>query len=435
MRCFIFLLLVSTFSLAQNSNQGWFDTPYREYKQFEPRYIKVSKEENGLADLHKAVESIMEIRGLEDAQQKRKYSVKDAEKWLNVIKEHQADFNKLITAAEAKHLQPAQSIDITDSHEEMMSAIAASKNLAWLAKIHLAIDDKRKCLGYLKIHFSMTEKLYEADGSLIEYLVASACYSTHLQSIYTLMLHEDLTPADLKTTKELFIFPEVDRNSAKRSLNYEFKTYEKTLRDVYNANLSWNGEDERKSIVAKKLRLILLRIFFQPNKSIKVLSDHTEILQKTIHTPVFERSHLLQDYTQRVTTKLESKLDLFSFNQVGKKLLQLGLPPVERQALEAPLRMELRNSFIQTIVALKAYQLEHNQLPESLDSLTPKYIDALPNDPYSGKPLNYNPTLKILWSVGKDFQNDNGGNPNMLDKLKPFDDLEDQSDPTILIPF
>jgi len=61
-------------------------------------------------------------------------------------------------------------------------------------------------------------------------------------------------------------------------------------------------------------------------------------------------------------------------------------------------------------LAAKRYQLAHDTLPERLDLLVPDYLDAVPADPFDGKPLRYKltDTGVIVYSVGKDGV-DNGG--------------------------
>jgi hypothetical protein len=61
-------------------------------------------------------------------------------------------------------------------------------------------------------------------------------------------------------------------------------------------------------------------------------------------------------------------------------------------------------------VAVKRYRTAHNQLPVSLDELVPQYLDAVPLDPYDGKPLRYvtRDDGAIVWSIFED-EIDNAG--------------------------
>lgn len=56
-----------------------------------------------------------------------------------------------------------------------------------------------------------------------------------------------------------------------------------------------------------------------------------------------------------------------------------------------PLHQETRHRSLRLILALKGWQAEHGDLPETLDALVDDYFDRLPLDPRSGKPFEYIP--------------------------------------------
>ena len=60
--------------------------------------------------------------------------------------------------------------------------------------------------------------------------------------------------------------------------------------------------------------------------------------------------------------------------------------------------------------ALAAYHADTKKYPATLDALAPKYLAAIPNDLFSGKPLIYKPTETgyLLYSVGLNEKDDGG---------------------------
>jgi len=60
--------------------------------------------------------------------------------------------------------------------------------------------------------------------------------------------------------------------------------------------------------------------------------------------------------------------------------------------------------------ALKQYKADQGQFPDALNGLMPKYIPALPEDPFSGQPYCYRKEGDefVLYSVGEN-RNDDGG--------------------------
>jgi hypothetical protein len=57
-------------------------------------------------------------------------------------------------------------------------------------------------------------------------------------------------------------------------------------------------------------------------------------------------------------------------------------------------------------LAARAYELEKGGPPTSLEALVPDYIEAVPADPFDGKPLRYDPKRRLVWSVGEDLVDD-----------------------------
>jgi hypothetical protein len=60
------------------------------------------------------------------------------------------------------------------------------------------------------------------------------------------------------------------------------------------------------------------------------------------------------------------------------------------------------------LIALKCCKMETGKLPETLDALVPEYIGEIPEDDFDGRPMRYSRDEKLIYSVGKDMQ-DNGG--------------------------
>jgi len=75
---------------------------------------------------------------------------------------------------------------------------------------------------------------------------------------------------------------------------------------------------------------------------------------------------------------------------------------------EAQLNAQRRG--IAIALAAARYRLEHGEFPPDLAALAPKYLTAMPLDPYDGLPLKVRrePDVFVIWSIGDDFT-DQGG--------------------------
>jgi len=71
-------------------------------------------------------------------------------------------------------------------------------------------------------------------------------------------------------------------------------------------------------------------------------------------------------------------------------------------------QLETQVSIVEVMIAAKAYSDSEGQLPERLDDLVPRFLDALPLDRYDGAPLRYARAAPAVYSIGED-ESDEGG--------------------------
>jgi len=97
-------------------------------------------------------------------------------------------------------------------------------------------------------------------------------------------------------------------------------------------------------------------------------------------------------------------------------------------ALEKHKRIVAFNRLLATELALRCYCAERSSgPPPRLEDLVPEYLAAVPEDPFSGRPLIYRPnrTKWLLYSVGPDGV-DNGGRPGRYASSRPGDIVYNQ---------
>jgi len=87
-------------------------------------------------------------------------------------------------------------------------------------------------------------------------------------------------------------------------------------------------------------------------------------------------------------------------------------------------------------LALRRYYDDHGALPPSLSALAPQYLAAVPVDPFDGKPLRYDQSKALVYSVGTDLVDHDGSQyakvtPEKRDE-SPF---EDDAQPTLELKF
>ena len=85
------------------------------------------------------------------------------------------------------------------------------------------------------------------------------------------------------------------------------------------------------------------------------------------------------------------------------------LPSMSRMLITCGM-IEATDACAEVAVAMTRFRLDHGAMPSRLDDLVPDYLDAVPTDPFDGKPIRLavKPDRWIIYSVGPDGV-DNGG--------------------------
>lgn len=106
---------------------------------------------------------------------------------------------------------------------------------------------------------------------------------------------------------------------------------------------------------------------------------------------------------------------------IGNILIGLMLPAFNKVQSAAD-RCEQTQNDLYVAFALAAYRRDHGRYPKELAALAPKYLDKIPTDMFSGKPLIYRPREDgyLLYSVGVNGQDEQG---KSYDDQPPGDDL------------
>jgi hypothetical protein len=94
---------------------------------------------------------------------------------------------------------------------------------------------------------------------------------------------------------------------------------------------------------------------------------------------------------------------------IGQVLIALNSPGLLKASLAAD-RTEQRFINLRLAVSLEAFRADRGRYPNQLADLAPKYLAAIPDDLFSGKPLVYKPTKDgyLIYSVGANGKDDGG---------------------------
>lgn len=97
----------------------------------------------------------------------------------------------------------------------------------------------------------------------------------------------------------------------------------------------------------------------------------------------------------------------------------LVVPAVEVALIATATRTAERNLMVAAIAA-ERYRLEAGDHPDDLLQLVPKYLPAVPADPFDGQPLRLNKTEGelLLYSISEDGRDDEGGDEDIIVRIQ-----------------
>ncbi len=103
------------------------------------------------------------------------------------------------------------------------------------------------------------------------------------------------------------------------------------------------------------------------------------------------------------------KIRMVISENVARLLMKLLIPEYYRVQNARDRTVQYQRN-LQLAFALAAYRADHGKYPAQLADLAPKYLDKIPNDYFTDKPLVYKPnaTGYLLYSVGENGRDDGG---------------------------
>ena len=121
-----------------------------------------------------------------------------------------------------------------------------------------------------------------------------------------------------------------------------------------------------------------LNLFYDDCEDINMMSDFARRMRALQRLEARGK-----DYRERYETEQDST------HRAGDLILAEIIPPMVAAEM-ARIRAEWQNQVTRVAFALAAYRAEHDgKNPDTLEQLIPKYLDAVPTSPFTGKPMPY----------------------------------------------
>lgn len=159
----------------------------------------------------------------------------------------------------------------------------------------------------------------------------------------------------------------------------------------------------------------LLRFLIQRNKTKLMVATLDREIIKDAPLPYASINHPEADAARGEGESLVKRM--LRPNIVGKTIAKCSLS-IGDVLLQRMYQIQCSVAATRLVFACKAYQRVEGKLPDDLSALVPKYLDAIPADPYDGKPFRYVSAKGIVYSVGKDLV-DSGGSTKLPAGMRP----------------
>jgi hypothetical protein len=102
-------------------------------------------------------------------------------------------------------------------------------------------------------------------------------------------------------------------------------------------------------------------------------------------------------------------------NSVGRLLVPR--PDYMNRFLARKCQSQSHRDGLRLVIACRLYEIRHGQLPQTLDEFVPGLLEAVPPDPFDGKPFRYSREDAVVYSVGMDLKDSWSAGEHATDAL------------------
>lgn len=397
--------------------------------------IEIPKEENAFYPLIRASEKIYLPKEKEKSELFTKMA--DGEKWDSefaeeLIKNNEEAFSYFEKALELPYFQiPEWQDPKTIGFEKIIPGMSGLTNIAKLNSIRanylLSQGKDRESLDLIVKTIKMGQIIEDSPRpALISYLVGIAIKEIGLQRLRTMIPNLTLSSGILKDyVAELDQFKNNEEGLIK-AMKMEYISFTNTKSKIDAAFAGKASKQELEKLGMEETSFEIraateLNYLYKPNQTQRIFAEYYRNFIDNANKDCGEVK-LLEVKSLAPYSKIRM---LFTENVVGKIFHDIvavsfsGL--FDKKCLE-----DFSVIGTQTLMSIKAYQIETGKIPLYLNELVPEYFPEVPKDPFDGKLIKYSSEKKIIYSVGEDLK-DSGGSEGK--------DWRIMEDPTFKIEF
>ncbi len=237
-------------------------------------------------------------------------------------------------------------------------------------------------------------------GFLIHWTVGIAGQRSGETGLRTALILPGVGEKTLRRAQETLLPLLAGSGQVRQILSWEYLGLKNSLLNLKSSYTASGFFDDRKTT--------LMQFFLRKNRA---LGNYLALMRPVYEAAGKDWSALLTVVRDQERIVRDWRSNWFRFtinpNFGGNIVLEsvlLGLPNIlEKAAANFALSRQ-----VLTMIALRRYELAEGKLPEKLDALVPKYLPAVPLDPFDNAPMRWDSASGVLYSVGSDFKDDGG---------------------------
>lgn len=357
---------------------------------------------------------------------------KDSSRMAVWVEGHQAAFDALVEAANRPIFYSPSLTVLRNPEEECLAVLLTyaqvSRYAAGALRLRCQFYVGKGDLGaaWSNLFAALQLGQHVAHGTtLVEQLVALAIQRHSLESLPTLLEHDDLKPK-----LALQILEDLDALEARVDMASALDTGERFM-FLDSALRLTTGRLGGSRAIKEGIEQLGMKAAFDTNRILEIGNRWYDKLVHAACLEYFQERQVALDKIdldlQDLQASMKSRLAGAIFSR-GRRtqllsdiLLNLMLPAIHA-AVNAEDRGQTQLELAQVATALAIYKLQHGQYPETLDALSPEILEKVPEDLFAAAPLTYRRTEDgyLLYSVGENEIDDNGTNTRWLGDNEPF---------------
>jgi hypothetical protein len=275
---------------------------------------------------------------------------------------------------------PLLQVEAVTNIEQEFPYLSDWRHLAQLAIVeaHLSFSSNQQ-QGFTQavevVRFG--QRLQEADGAHIHYLVGAAIKSLGLNCLRHFAGETRLSASNLVLVSEELTNFESSQAALRQTLKVEYLTSAKLIETMATNPIA------------------CVAYIYSVDRTKRDLADQLLLIMRAL-TNCYATGVTVLPVAQTNPSYVKF---LLHGNLMGTVINNMTLDS-RTHMLAAKCRENVSVRATRLVLALRAFQIENQRQAGLLEELVPNFVEAVPLDDFDGKPLRYSPSLNEVYSVG-----------------------------------